>query len=155
MNERICGEYALLTGLSPCDGLQYVNDQISAHSKSLKARVEVYKQHPGQRDLIEGFIDHKIQQIALLRKMQNVLVNNNNQLNSETMESEIFHYQEEDYLNNKRDIADAFCALYFAYGLSPKQRESISHCLSVLNDFLEAVHDGKTIAYHEEDEDKD
>jgi len=64
------------------------------------------------------------------------------------MESEIFHYQEEDYLNNKRDIADAFCALYFAYGLSPKQRESISHCLSVLNDFLEAVHDGKTIVYH-------
>ncbi len=140
----------MLTGLSPCDGLLYVNGQISAHSKSLKALVEVYEQHPGQRDLIEGFIDHKTQQIALLRKMQTVLANNNNQLlNSKTMESEIYHYQEEDFLNNKRDIADAFCALHFADGLSPNQRESISHCLSVLNDFLEAVHDGKTIVYHE------
>lgn len=152
MNEQICGEYALLTGLSPCDGLLYVNDQISAHSKSLKALVEAYKQHPGQRDLIEGFIDSTIQQIALLRKMQTVLANNNNQLNSETMENEIFHYQEEDFLNNKRDIADAFCALHFADGLSPKQRESISHCLSVLNDFLDAVHDGKTIVYHEDED---
>ena len=147
-NEVLCGEYALLKSLERRDALRYVESQIKAHHGQAQALIDAFAKHPGHRDTIECFIDSTIQQIALLRKMQTVLANNNNQLNSETMESEIFHYQEEDYLNNKRDIADAFCALYFAYGLSPKQRESISHCLSVLNDFLEAVHDGKTIVYH-------
>jgi len=147
-NEVLCGEYALLKSLESRDALVYIDEQIKAYCSEANGLLDAYTRHPAHRDVIEGFIDSTIQQIALLRKMQTVLANNNNQLNSETMESEIFHYQEEDYLNNKRDIADAFCALYFAYGLSPKQRESISHCLSVLNDFLEAVHDGKTIVYH-------
>lgn len=142
-NEVLCGEYALLKSLESRDALMYIDEQIKAHCSKANGLVEAFTRHPAHRDTIECFIDHDIKQIALLRKMKAVLTNNNNQLNSETMENEIFHYQEEDYLNNKRDIADAFCALYFAYGLSPKQRESISHCLSVLNDFLEAVHDGK------------
>jgi len=143
MNERICGEYALLTGLSPCDGLLYVNGQISAHSKSLKALVEVYKQHPGQRDLIEGFIDNAITQISILKKIKDII----NQSNSTTMEAEkmndneyysklIQDYDEEQYLINKCEVADAFEALH-NMNIYDGEREMIAHCLSLLNDHLE------------------
>lgn len=59
-----------------------------------------------------------------------------------------FYYSEEEYTTNKIELANAFVALHFADGLSAKQRDDISHPLSVLNDFLEALHDGKTIVYH-------
>ena len=67
------------------------------------------------------------------------------------MENELFHYSVDEYTANKIELADAFAALHFADGLSAKQRDDISHCLSVLNDFLETLHDGKTIVYHSND----
>ena len=64
------------------------------------------------------------------------------------MENKLFHYSANEYTANKIELASAFAALHFADGLSAKQRDDIGHCLSVLNDFLEALHDGKTIVYH-------
>lgn len=63
------------------------------------------------------------------------------------MEKELFHYSVSEYTANKVELCNAFAALHFADGLSAKQHDDISHCLSVLNDFLEALHDGKTIVY--------
>lgn len=149
----ICGEYALLTGLGPCDGLLYVNDQISAHSKSLKALVEVYKQHPVQRDLIEGFIDHQIQQIALLRKMKAVLTNNNNLLKTtKTMEQDKTKdsiYYNDDLLNIQSEIADAFSALHYSLEgcLEPKQKETIEHCLMMYNSMINELREKKSITF--------
>lgn len=62
--------------------------------------------------------------------------------------NKLYHYSVDEYTANKCELADAFAALHFADCLSAKQREDISHCLSLLNDFLEALHDGKTIVYH-------
>lgn len=67
------------------------------------------------------------------------------------MENNKFFYTAEEYTANKCELADAFVALHFADGLSTEQRDAISHCLSLLNDFLEAMHDGKTFVYEQDD----
>lgn len=67
------------------------------------------------------------------------------------MDNNKLYYSKEEYTANKIDIANAFVALHFANGLSSKQREDISHCLSLLNDFLEALNDGKVIVYEQDE----
>lgn len=67
------------------------------------------------------------------------------------MENNKFFYTAEEYTATKCEIADSFAALLYADGLSQKQHDVISHCLYLLNDFLEAMHDGKTFVYEPDD----
>ncbi len=79
--------------------------------------------------------------------MEQIKVNERQQT---AMNNNKFYYSEEQYTTNKIELANAFVALHFADSLSAKQRDDISHCLSLLNDFLETLHHGKAIVYHNE-----
>lgn len=152
-NKVLCGEYALLKSLESRDALMYIDEQIKAHCGQANGLVEAFTRHPAHRDTIECFIDHDIKQIALLRKMQTVLTNNNNQLKTtKTMEQDKTKdsiYYNDDLLNMQSEIADAYSALHYSLEgcLEPKQKEIVEHCLLMFNSMINDLRDTKRLVF--------